>query len=157
MNRQKRTEELLVAFSNIKVDNLQLLLIGSLSPDIEPIIKKYVQADQRVKYLGWKSSEELEDYLCAGDLYIQPGSQSVLMQIAICSGCAVAIFPHKSHKHLLQDRAFYIDSVQEIENTLLQISSNRNTLDEKRKESFEFAKSRLDYKKLASYIYERID
>ena len=154
MLKRKRTEVLVEAFYNIKKNNLKLILIGLLADDVELSVKKYLLNDSRIDYVGWKSTSEIVDYLCAGDLYVQPGSQSSTMQNALCYGCAAALYPHESHKYLLGDRVFYIENVKDIEQLLEEISFNRHILEEKRRMSFEFAKAELDYRKLAAVIYE---
>jgi hypothetical protein len=153
MEKAKCTEDIMKAFFNIKRSNLRLILIGSMAKDIELSAKVYLQNDSRIKYLGWKNTSELADYLCAGDLYVQPGSQSATMQNALCYGCAAALYPYESHTYLLGDRVFYIETLEDMEHLFEEISLNRNILEKKRKLSFEFAKSTLDYKKLAALLY----
>jgi hypothetical protein len=153
MDRQKRTKDLLNAFYNVKGNNLRLILIGSMSEDVELSAKEYLVNDNRINYLGWKNSNELVDYLCAGDLYVQPGSQSATMQNALCYGCAAALYPHESHKYLLGERVFYIETIKDMERLFEELSLNMKLLEEKRNLSFEFAKSALDYKKLAAQFY----
>lgn len=155
MEKRKRTEDLIKAFYKVKGNNLRLILIGSMDEEIELSVKEYLDDDARIDYVGWKNINELVDYLCAGDLYVQPGSQSATMQNALCYGCAAALYPHKSHKYLLGDRVFYIDTVKDMIQLFEEISLNRNILEEKRKMSFEFAKATLDYKKLAALLYEK--
>lgn len=153
MEKAKCTEDIMKAFFNIKRSNLRLILIGSMAEDIELSAKVYMQNDSRIKYIGWKNTNELADYLCAGDLYVQPGSQSATMQNALCYGCAAALYPHESHTYLLGDRVFYIETIKDMEQLFEEISMNRNILEKKRKLSYEFAKSTLDYKKLAALLY----
>ena len=153
MTKEKRTEDILKAFSSIKRKNLRLMLIGLFAEDVELSVKEYLKNDHRINYVGWKSTSELVNYLCAGDLYVQPGSQSATMQNALCYGCAAALYPHESHKYLLGDKVFYVETVEDMEQLFDDISLNRNILEEKRLRSFEFAKATLDYKKLAEMLY----
>jgi glycosyltransferase involved in cell wall biosynthesis len=154
MTKEKKTEDVIKAFYNIKKENLRLILIGSMSEDIELLTKKYLNNDKRISYLGWKNSNELADYLCAGDLYVQPGTQSSTMQNALCNNCAAALFPHESHKYLLGERVFYIENIRDMEYLFDEISVRQDILEEKRKMSYKFAKTTLDYKKLAEKIYD---
>lgn len=97
-DKLKRTKELLSAFSNVRDINAKLVLIGSfeecLYEEIEPLLEK----DNRISFIGWKSAEDLLGYLCACDLYCQPGSVSATMQNAICCRCPVLVYPHESYK-----------------------------------------------------------
>lgn len=149
----KRTLELIDAFINVKHSNLHLIVIGSAESEMELEIERRVGIDKRIEYLGWKTAEELNQYLCACDLYVQPGTQSVTMQNAVCSKCAVAIYPYKSHTYLLEDDAFYISSQLEIEKLLIEISEHREVLEEKRKLIGERANKMLDYRIIARAIY----
>lgn len=154
LDAKKRTVEIVKAFNEVKDDKLRLLIIGSMDDDIFFQIKPIIQADGRIKYLGWLNSDVLQEYLCASDLYVQLGSQSVTMQNALCCGSAAALYPFESHKFLLKNTVFYISNSAELSNLLEMISHDRSILENKREESFKLAVSLLDYKKIAAKIYE---
>lgn len=153
MNKDKRTEEVLEAFTGVLSDRLRLILIGSLHEDIRAKVERLVASDNRIRFLGWKSSDELFNYLCASDLYMQPGSQSATMQNAVCCRSAVALYPYSSHKALLGDSAFYIESRQDIEALLRYVVRNPDTLEKKRRELYKIASDVLDYRVLAARLY----
>lgn len=153
MDKLKRTQELLEAFLYINKENLKLVIIGSISEEQKDTIEKLIQSNNKIYYLGWKSSTELMEYLCACDLYVQPGSQSATMQNALCCGSAVALYPHKSHIFLLEDTAFYIESVTDMVNLFNEIVDNTEVLESKRKLSSRLACEKLDYRKLAKRLY----
>lgn len=154
MDKLKRTQELLKAFIEVNKENFKLVIIGSIPEEQKGTIEKLIQKDNRVYYLGWKSSTELLEYLCACDLYVQPGSQSATMQNALCCGSVVALYPHKSHTFLLDDAAFYIESVTDMVNLFNKIADNIEILENKRKLLFDLACEKLDYKKLAARLYK---
>ena len=58
---------------------------------MEPILYPLIKSDDRVTYLGWKTGDELIEYLCASDLYLQPGSASITIKQALCCGNAVVV------------------------------------------------------------------
>lgn len=153
LDKLKRTEELLKAFTSVENDKLSLIIIGSIPEDQNEIIMDYTQKDRRVSYLGWKNSDELLEYLCASDLYAQPGSQSATMQSALCCGSAAMLYPHESYKYLLDDSVFYIETVDDIRNLIEEISRDRGVLEKKRVQSNKLAQEVLDYKRLAARIY----
>lgn len=153
MNRRKRTDEVLEAFTRVPSNRLRLILIGSLDEDIKANVERLVASDNRVRFLGWKSGDELLDYLCASDLYMQPGTQSATMQNAVCCGNAVAVYPYPSHKALLEDRAFYVESREDIERLLRYVAYNADALKEKREELNRVALEVLDYRILAAKLY----
>ncbi|MCI3922714.1 glycosyltransferase family 4 protein [Paenibacillus sp. TRM 82003] len=153
MDKLKRTEELLEAFLKVKHDHLRLILIGSLPEGVKENVTRMIESDFRASYHGWKSGEELIDYLCASDLYLQPGTQSATMQNALCSGSSAAVFPYPSHKYLLNDTVFYIETVQDMIQVLESIANNPQILESKRAQTKEIACKVLDYKVLAARLY----
>lgn len=153
MDKLKRTEELLKAFNMVTNERIKLILIGSMCDETRETLESMILSDQRIKFIGWKSVNELMEYLCACDLYVQPGSQSATMQNALCCGSAVAVFPNLSYKFLLKEGAFYIESSQDIERILQDILRNRDILTEKRNQGFKIAQEVLDYKVLAKRLY----
>lgn len=153
MSREKRTEGVLEAFTRVPSDRLRLILIGSLGEDIRMRVERLVASDDRIRFLGWKTGDELLDYLCASDLYLQPGTQSATMQNAVCCRNAVAVYPYPSHKALLEDRAFYIESTQDIERLLRDVVRDTDALESKRRELYRMALEVLDYRVLAARLY----
>ncbi|NMB44451.1 MAG: glycosyltransferase family 4 protein, partial [Clostridiales bacterium] len=116
MQKRKRTVELLKAFVQVKDEKMKLYLIGELTSDVESAVKPIIKSDERIKHLGWMSGDKLIDFLCATDVYLQPGSQSATLQNAICCGCAVMIFPHKSHVPYLNDNGYYVKTEKDMIN-----------------------------------------
>lgn len=153
MDRQKKTLDIVKAFS--KVDNMgfKLILMGSFSDDVWNEVKPYIDSNKRILYLGWKSGEELLEYLCAADVYLQPGSQSATMQNAICCRCAVVLYPYSSHKPLVDDNGFFVKNTEDIVEVLKKIQNNTNIVNEMKKKSETIGDKFLDYRKLAARIY----
>ena len=152
--RSKKTDELLHAMEKVKDERLKLIIIGSMDKEIKHIVENFTKKDKRIRYAGWKTGEELSDYLCSADIYIQPGTQSATMQAAACCRCALALYPYESHKFLLGKSVFYIKGVQDIIDLFKKVLENPYLLQERREQSFEIAEKRLDYRKLAARMYE---
>lgn len=153
MDALKRTEELLTAFHKVKSNKLHMILIGAMDITVKDRLEVLISQDHRIKFLGWKSSEELLEYLCACDLYMQPGSQSATLQNALCCGAAAAVFPYESHKYLLEDSVFYIEKFDDIVKIFDAISTDYKILNDKQQKSFSIACKLLDYKVLAKRLY----
>jgi glycosyltransferase involved in cell wall biosynthesis len=154
MDKLKRTEEILKAFIQVPSDRIKLILIGSLDDEVGNRVEELISSDQRIVFLGWKKGTELMDYLCAGDLYIQPGGQSATMQNAICCGCVAALYPYESHKYLLEDGVFYIDTIEDMKKLFKDILDNRGDFEIKKAKTDKIAREVLDYKVLASRLYK---
>ncbi|HEY5588269.1 MAG TPA: glycosyltransferase, partial [Candidatus Paceibacterota bacterium] len=150
----KRTQELLEAFLKTDSQRLKLVIIGSISEDQKDVIENLIGRDSRISYLGWKSADELMEYLAACDLYVQPAEQSVTMQNALCCGSVVAVYPYKSHNFLLNDVAFYVESVADMINLFNSVADNLEILESKRKLSSKLAVDKLDYRKIAKRLYK---
>lgn len=155
LNNLKRSIETIEGFSNNKNANCKLVIIGSLENEIEEEFYKLIAKDDRINFIGWKTSKELQEYLMAGDLYLQLGTQSVTMQQALCNGCPVAVYPYESHTFLLKENAFYIESSKDITNLLMDIHKNPAILNTKKNHSFIFAKNSLDYNKLSNVFINK--
>lgn len=110
----KRTGDILESFSNVKRDDLRLIIIGSIDKSFEPVMESYLTRDKRIKFLGWKKAYELKQYLMASDLYIQFRGQSATMQQSVCNGSIVAVYPYESHLDLLKDSCFYIKEKEDL-------------------------------------------
>lgn len=149
----KRTEELIRAFSAVPELNAKLAIIGSISEERKEKILALVDTDSRITYLGWKQSTELIDYLCACDLYCQPGSGSATFQNAICCNCPVLSYIHESYKDYDYGNIIWIDTEKDIENALRKIEEGSINLSEMSKNSEICAKELLDYRALARKIY----
>lgn len=153
MKARKRTVELLDAFSSIPSRGCRLYLIGDISDEIREEVEKIIKKDDRIFYLGWKDNDELVDYLCASDLYLQPGSQSATMQNALCCGCPVMLFPYKSHIPYLKNNGFFVRTKEDMKNVFAKISEYPSCLESMPRESYKVSRELLDYKKLAMRLY----
>lgn len=150
----KKTKDLIESFSKTSDKRFKLIIIGIFDKQIEFELMNLINRDKRILYLGWKNNNELVDYLCASDIYCQPGSMSATLQNAICCRCAIMSFPHDTYYKKLNNNNFYwvkdkdniIKFFKEIENNNLNIVAMKNN-------SYELARSLLDYKKLAERLY----
>ena len=149
MTAAKKTINILSAISSLDSNNIKLVIVGVFEEEYEKQVKPFLAGDNRIIFEGWKSGSELRQYMYAADLYIQPGSQSAAAQNAVCCNCCLAVAPHISYKHLFGDRVFYAESKDDIKSLLEKIIANSSLLDDKRKQSFSYAKEKLNYQVLS--------
>ncbi len=155
LSPQKRTDELLRAFAAVPELNARLTVIGSIPEDRKDLLTSLIEADRRVSYLGWKSGDELQEYLCACDLYCQPGSVSATMQNAVCRNCGILSYPHKDYvKDLDYENILWAETEEDIEEMFRQIQGDPTLLKSLRKGSRRCAQELLDYRKLATRLYQ---
>lgn len=154
LDKNKKTIELLNAFLSIEEPKIRLAVIGSLGEDIEKKARELMQHDPRIAFLGWKTSEELQEYLCACDIYAQPGTQSATMQQAVCAGCALILYPQLSYKKDYEyGNILWAENEEEIATAIRRISDTSERLENMKRGSKRCAEEFLDYRKLAARIY----
>lgn len=153
MDPIKRTVTLLEAFAGVEDARFRLVLIGTIGDEIRDKLDPLIRRDPRISFLGWKTSIELQEYLCACDMYVQPGGQSATMQNAMCASAPVMIFPHKSHKPYLDGNGFFVEGLEDMRRCFQEISNEPGLLAPMRRRSRELALELLDYRKLAAQLY----
>ena len=87
----KETLCVLKSFSQIKNDNLRLVLAGSVDESFRNVLDQYISSDSRIIELGWVSAAALRDIMLASDLLVQPGSLSNSFIDAICCGLPIVL------------------------------------------------------------------
>lgn len=151
----KRTEELLRAFSTVDDPGAVLAVIGSIPEERKSVLLPLMEADRRIRYLGWKTGDELQEYLCAADLYCQPGSQSATMQNAVCRYCPIMLYPHPAY---LDDfdykNILWVKAQADMEQAFAQIKADPAMLHPLQANSRRCAEELLDYRKLAARLYK---
>ncbi len=152
-DKNKRLIETLSNFQNVHSDNMFFLIIGSISEDIKESFYEIIKEDERIKYLGWKSGEELDEYLNACDIYLQPGKVSATAQNAICRECAVILNALDEYKPFVKGNGWLIDEPEEITEILNQIK-DRAMLETYKESSKLIAKKYFDYNTISKRIYE---
>lgn len=150
----KRTDELLRAFSIVPELNAKLAVIGSIPADRKALLTSLMEADKRVAYLGWKSGEEFQEYLCACDFYCQPGSRSATLQNAVCRRCPVLSYPHEDYtKDLDYGNILWVRTEEDMAMAFRRLAENLALLEPLREGSLRCARELLDYRKLAARLY----
>lgn len=151
----KRSDELLRAFSAVDDPHAVLAVIGSIPREREAVLLPLIAADKRIRYLGWKSGEELQEYLCAADLYCQPGSQSATMQNALCRYCPVMLYPHPSHTaDYDRGEVLWVKTQADMEAVFRSLAADPAQLAPLRENAERLARELLDYRKLAARLYQ---
>lgn len=154
LDAQKRTKELLEAFAAVPELKAKLVVIGVIPETERPALEPLMEADNRVVYLGWKQSEELVEYLCACDLYCQPGSVSATMQNAVCCGCPVMSYPHLPYRKDLDfGNILWVKTREDMEDTFRNLADRSIDLQVLRAGSEQCARQLLDYRALAARLY----
>ncbi len=149
-DKRKKLSQSLRALAKVNDPNLKLVIAGVLQDDVKQECEALINADPRVTFLGWQSSDELTKLLCAADVYLQPGTQSATMQHSLCCGCAVILEAVASHKPYVDENGWLINSNESLASVLSKLSTDR--IDQKKAASLSFAKRMLDYQEMAKKL-----
>lgn len=153
----KKVDNLVKAFSRTVAPNLRLLIIGVYTEDSQrEIIEPIIASDSRIKFMNFVSGDELTKYVCAADLYIQPGSISQTCQTAVCCGTPLAFNDIPTHREIFNGNGFFVETEDDIFNVLEQISQDRGILAKMSKLSYEMAAKELDFKIIYTKILKAV-
>lgn len=141
----KGSDKVVEAVEAMQNEKVYLTLVGSASGEILECIEAAAERNPKIRYLGWKSGDELVKYLCAADIYVLPGSQSATVQNSMCCRCAVELYPYDNYKSLKQDGVCYAIDGEELIRNLTAMCNDRQLLDSLKDISYKFAKHELDY------------
>ena len=151
---QKKTDSLLRAFAAVPELRARLAVIGSIPEENKAALTALMDADPRVTYLGWKSGEELQEYLCAADLYCQPGKVSAIMQNAVCCRCPVMLYPHPDYKEGYDyGNILWEKDEADMSRVFRQLAAGEIDLAALSRGSVRCAEELLDYRALAARLY----
>ena len=155
LSSEKRTSEIINAFKSVDNDKFRLIILGSIPAEQEDELSSLINSDSRIQYLGWKTGSELQEYLCASDVYIQLGSASATMQNALCCGCPVLLNSCNGYyNEFMRGNGMFVNDKEELMDALTLISENPNVLETMKDATWKIASELLDYKKIAARIYE---
>lgn len=151
---QKKTDLLLRAFAAVPELKARLVIIGSIPEEMRSALLRQMEADTRVIYLGWKSGAELQEYLCAADLYCQPGKVSAIMQNAVCCRCPVLLHPHPDYvKDYDYGNILWTSTEEELITAFRKLAAGEIDLATMKQNTERCARELLDYRKLAARLY----
>lgn len=151
---QKKTDALLRAFAAVPELKARLAVIGSIPEEHKAELLAQMDADPRVTYLGWKSGDDLQEYLCAADLYCQPGKVSAIMQNAVCCRCPVMLYPHSDYKEGYDyGNVLWVKNEDDMVREFQKLAAGETDLAALQRNSERCAKELLDYRALAARLY----
>lgn len=153
MNHRKKLLESLDAFMKISDPKAHFVIAGSIDESIEHEAMTRIKKDSRIQYVGWQGQDGIKTLLCASDTYIQPGSQSATMQMALCARCSVILDNVKSHQvYVTAANGWLVKNQSELDSALEHALKNHSQLRIMGQYSLDIARRLLDYKILAKRI-----
>lgn len=153
MDRTKKLLESLRVFAAISDPRFRFILAGHLQEDIAVEAEALIARDPRIRFVGWKTPDELRNLLCAADVYVQPGTQSATMQMSLCCRCAVILDDVPSHKPFMDGNGWLIGGELTLEQAFATVAKSADRLPVMYEQSAVVASRLLDYKALAARLY----
>ncbi|NLO70099.1 MAG: glycosyltransferase family 4 protein [Porphyromonadaceae bacterium] len=157
LSNKRKTLELIKAFNNFQSTSAKLLIVGSFDSEINEIVKSELEQNENIIYVGWKSTEELEKYLCASDVYVLPNSRTVTVQHAVCCGCALLINRSLTYTSLFANNALYAENESEIHANIKNILNSPSIIETMKEKLSHIVDEQLDYRLLANRYIKKID
>jgi len=151
MDKLKKLNRSLLEFIKTGSMNLRFMIAGSLHADVKAEAMTLIARDNRISYIGWKSSAELRDLLCAADVYLQPGSKSVTMMMAMCCRCAVIVADIPSNLPFVQENGWILHDDEILEEIFSALE--KTDIEAMKNTSANIASDMFDYRKLAAKLY----
>lgn len=154
IDSSKMLIESLRSFIKIEDACFSFIVVGHIQEDVKKVIDSLIFCDNRIRFLGWKTSTELRDLLCAADIYVQPGTQSATMQMSICCRCALIIDDVPSHEPYLNNNGWLVGKKVSLDEAFNFAKSSMNLVEIMSTNSSNLAENLLDYRKLAGRLYK---
>lgn len=151
-DRPKKLLQALRCFSQTDDKRLRFVVVGHLYEEVEDAALALVDADKRILFVSWKTSDELQTILCGADVYCQPGTQSATMQMAISCRCAIILDDVASHKPYHKENGWLVTTEADLKNAFSELSSSGDVTPMEKK-SHALALQMLDYRKIAARLY----
>lgn len=128
----------------------RLVIAGSLDENIKAQAQALIASDARIHFSGWLSPAQLTSLLCAADVYLQPGSQSVNFQQSLCCRCVPIVHNYPSHHPFVQGNGWMINDDKDLAAAIS--AADSCNIDEKKRISLDIARTNLDYAVMAKRI-----
>lgn len=125
---KKQTLLLMEAVASLNIENLKLIVFGSISEDIKRQADKWID-NNKIKYVGWADAEQSYNYFAIADLVVFPGRHSVFWEQVAGQGKPMLVKDWPGTHHIdLGGNVMFLknDSVEEIRCVIGNIVNNRS-------------------------------
>ncbi len=142
-HNKRETLQLMDAVNAISDRNIKLLVFGSVVPELSEEFES--RLSEKVRYIGWKKSEDIYSEFAAADLIAFPGLHSVLWEQAVGMGKPCLFRKIHGFEHVdIGGNCRFIentsaDSIKsDIENCIANIDEMKKAAEEKGAEVFSY-------------------
>jgi len=151
-NAKKQILLLMEAVKRIKMDNVKLLVFGSVLNELKKDVNYLVDGD-KIQYIGWIKSEESYKYFAASDLVIFPGRHSVFWEQVVGQGIPIIAKYWEGTTHIDLGgncKFLYNDSIDEIYDMIYSLICNKKELTNMKKVAEEKGMNYFSYNEISS-------
>lgn len=126
-NAKRQVLLLMDAVNQLQESKIKLLVFGSVIPEMKKAVLE--RCGDKVKYLGWATTDQSYEYFGMGDVVCFPGRHSVYWEQVAGMGIPMIVKKWDGTTHInVSDNVIFLehDSTEEIANALLRMMSNYN-------------------------------
>ncbi len=155
LEQDKKTIETMKIFEKYNNNN-KMIIVGSVKENIRSEFETIINKSKNIIYIGWVTSDDLIKYLCASDIFVQLGSQSILFQQAISCSNMVILDKNINTEYLVSNNnGLTISNTNQFGEIISKIETSKINIDFYKKNSLEFALNELNYESQSKeYIEE---
>jgi 1,2-diacylglycerol 3-alpha-glucosyltransferase len=150
IDKRKKIDNLIEAFVNLKKPKTSLVIFGTPSEEMKPILNQYTESN--VIFLGWLNREEIYNVLLSSDLAVYPGTHSVLWEQSVGVGLPCVFRRWKGIEHVdLGGNCLMIDigSVNEVSETITNIVEDEKLYLNLKQTSVQLGIKKFSYSEIA--------
>ncbi|TXL66773.1 glycosyltransferase family 4 protein [Cerasibacillus terrae] len=155
-NAKRQTLFLMQAIKKINNPKVKLIIFGSVIEELQEKFNTLVD-DDKIKYIGWVSSEDSYKYFASADLVIFPGRHSVFWEQVVGLGIPMIVkyWEGTDHVNIGGNCEFlYQDSIEEIEHKVNLLLNNPMRYNEMKNKAETFGKNQFSYENIAKRSIE---
>lgn len=159
LDEKKNTIQLLKALTEVKQENVKLILFGKVAESIRNEFDSILsQQGNKVKYLKWLPATETYKYFWASDLVCFPGTHSTLWEESIGYGLPGIYKKWEGIQHVDVGGNcifLYKDTIEAIKSAIIKILSDKSLFAEMKKCAIEQGPAHFSYSKISAYAIEQ--
>lgn len=152
----KNVHLLMKAVNTIANSEIKLVVFGSVSSDLKEQIES-MSSSKFVKFIGWKSSDELSNYFLASDLAFFPGTHSVLWEQSAALGLPGIFKKWNGIQHMdVGGNCIFLEeiTVEKIAETINTLFNNKEQYNKMRKVAVDVGIANFSYYEIAKRAIE---
>jgi 1,2-diacylglycerol 3-alpha-glucosyltransferase len=130
IDSKKNVHLLMAEINKIANDKIKLIVFGSVSEELKTEIEELAKS-KYIRFIGWKKSSDISNYLISSDIAFFPGTHSVLWEQSAALGLPGVFKYWEGMQHMdIGGNCIYLKEITEkkIRETLLNLYNNPEIL-----------------------------